>query len=491
MSQTGIRLVKPSFLRIFLSHAIIQSMNNKLAISALLLGVIISTPDAFAGGAVNGVSTVKKSSGFTVDKKFYPSSQNPNFLPDGTLVKKDNNAIYQIRDGKMTLVLNSILNRWLEENHFFKREIIRTISAEDFARYPAGNAVNKIYIGKVLKNAKGKQFFIDDKLRKRELPASARTALKIPANNSYLTTDAHLNQFSTGKPLDGKTIPGGFVFYDGPYHGGRMWKTTEAPDGKIEKHLYLKDRFYEADGNPDESQRVALSASQLATLRRGVNIDKYPDGWLIGIGKDVYLMQAGKKRKIINPEILNALGGTNQIKKEYPEIYTKYATGEDIRAFKKIVAENTNITTSSSAKVAPNTAHNLTRVKPEIRSLIADMNNIFMSVFDRDPSVSDNKFWVDYTYNGEVKNKTELLDAMNKAKKSGKNPKRTPLNVKLNTSILENKWFPFLFYFTHQRDANDDERDYWFNRIHADRNTIEKLGGTIQWLKDTQGRSRR
>lgn len=454
--------------------------------------MIFSTTDTFATSTTQGVAVVKTSNGFKVDKKFYPSSHNPNFLPDGTLVKKSNSSnVYQIRDGKITLVLNSILDRWLGENHFFKQDIIRAISAEDFIRYPQGNAVNKIYIGKVLKGASGKQYFIDDKLRKRELSSATRAALKIPANNLYATTDAHLNQFSTGKTLDGKSIPGGFVFYDGPYHGGRMWKTTEAGDGKIEKHLYLKDRFYEADGNPDESQRVALSPAQLATLRRGANVDKYPDGWLIGIGKDAYLMQGAKRRKIANSEILNVLGGANQIRKEYPEIFTAYATGEDVRAFKNIVATNTNSGTSSSAKVAPSVAHNLTRVRPEIRAIIADMNNIFMGVFDRDPSVSDNQFWVDYAYNGEVKNKAELLAAMNKAKKTGKNPPRTPLNAELDSTTLENKWFPYYFYFTHQRDANEDEKNYWFNRIHTDKNTPEKLGSTIQWLKDTQGRSMR
>jgi hypothetical protein len=467
-------------------------MRNKLFLGALLVGTIISASDSFAGGTVQGVATTKTPSGFRVDKKFYPSNHNPNFLPNGTLVKKaTNNNVYQIRDGKTTLILNSILDRWLGENHFFKRDIIRTISTEDFARYPQGNAVNKIYVGKVLKGSSGKQYFIDDKMRKRELSTTARATLKFPANNLYATTDAHLTQFSTGKPLDGKSIPGGFVFYDGHYHGGRMWKTTEAGDGKIEKHLYLKDRFYEADGNPDESQRVALSSAQLATLRRGVNIDKYPDGWFIGIGKDVYLMQGGKRRKIASPEILNAMSGANQARKEYPEIFTKYATGEDVRAFKNTIAPNTNSSTTSGAKSAPNTAHNLTRVRPEIRALIADMNNIFMSVFDRDPSVNDNQFWVDYAYNGEVKNKAELLNAMKGAKKSGNNPARTPLNAELDSSVLENKWFPYFFYFTHQRDANEDEKDYWFNRINTDKNTPEKLGGTIQWLKDTQGRSMR
>lgn len=445
-----------------------------------------------AGGVAGITTTNTASGGFKADKRFYPSSINPSFLPNGVLVKQEGKTdVYFIRDGKLTLVLPVILDRWLGENHFFKREIIRTISAQDFARYPKGNAVNKLYAGKVLKSPKGTQYFIDDKMRKRELSGGARTALKIPAKNLYATTDAHLSQFTTGKPLDGKSIPGGFVMYDGPYHGGRMWKTSEATDGKIEKHLYLKDRFYEADGNPDESQRVLVSSTQLASLRRGANIDKYPDGWLIGLGKDVYLMQGGRRRKIVNGDILAALGGSGLVRKEYPELYGKYAAGEAVRAFKNIVAAGTTSNTGSSASVAPNSAHNLTRVRPEIRALIADMNNIFMAVFDKDPTVAENKFWVDYAYNGEVKNKSELLAAMKSAKASGRNPARTSLTAELDTSILENKWFPYLFYFTHGRDADENEKDYWFGRIHSDRNTIEELGGTIQWLKDTTGAARK
>ena len=441
-------------------------------------------------GSTKLSSGAASASGFATSKTFYPSSHNPNFLPDGTLVTAPSTPnVYYIRGGKKSWVLPSILNKWLGENHFFKSNIIMTISDADLARHPSATSVNKIYIGKVLKHPNGAQFYIDDKLRKRPLSASVRTKLRFPGGNLYGVTAAHLSEFKTGPALKGDKHPGGMAIYDGPYHGGRIWKTEEIAGGAIVKRLYLKDRFYEADGYPDESQRAPVDAAMLAKHSRGKNIDRYPDGWVIGIGNNIYVMQNGARRLITSASVLAALGyrdGIN-IRREYPDIFGKYAQGQPIRAFKNVVAAGAS-PSKGAATVAPSTATNLTKVRPGIRTLISQVNDHFRFAFGKDPTVAENKFWVDYLYNGEVTTKDSLLAAMRKAKATGKNPARTSRTASLNESTLESKWFSYLFYFVHQKEANEDDKDYWFSRIHSgDRNTIEKLGGTLQWLKDTSG----
>lgn len=428
-------------------------------------------------------------SGFKVSAVNYPSPHNPNFLPNGTLIKSPTKPqVYFIRDGKKSWVIPGVLDRWLNENHFFKSDIIITVSDTDLARYPQTTSVNKIYIGKVLVHPNGTKYYIDDKLRKRPISDAVRGALKFPSGNLYPTSTVHLSEFPTG-PAITKTdsFPGGMAIYDGPFHGGRIWKTLEATAGTISKHLYLKDRFYEADGYPDESQRVPANAAVLARHPRGFNIDKYPDGWVVGIGTNIYLMQKGALRLIASPAILAAMGyKPSQVRKEYPELYRQYAQGTPITAFKGIVATGT----TAAAQAAPNTANNLTKVRPAIRTIIGQMNEIYRSVFDKEVTDPENKFWIDYVYNGEVNNKEDLLVAMRRTKSTGKKPALTSRTAVIDEEVLEAKWFTYLFYFVHQKEPSPEDKNYWFGRIRpGDRDTIEKLGGTLQWLKDTTGQT--
>lgn len=425
--------------------------------------------------------------GFVTDRAFYPSVHNPNFLPEGTLITSPNTPnIYYVRDGKKSWVHPTILARWFNENHFFKGNIVINISDADLARYPTASSVNQLYVGKVLQHPTGAQFFIDDKFRKRPLSASVRSALRIPAGNLYPVSAAHLSEFRTGPAVSASKLPGGFVMYDGPYHGGRLWKTEEIAGGTIVKRLYLKDRFYEADGNPDESHRAPIDAGLLAKHPRGANIDRYPDGWVISIGSNIYVMQGGARRLVASADVFAAMGYRNEIhvRGEFPTIYSKYAQGHPIRAFKGITSAGAAPTKGAPAP-APSTASHLNKVRPGIRTLIAQVNDHFRFIFDRDPSISENKFWVDYLYNGEVNTKADLIESMRRAKTTGKNPSRTSRTAVLSEQVLENHWFPYLFYFVHQKEPNDDDRSYWFGRINgSDRNTIEKLGGTLQWVKD-------
>lgn len=467
-----------------------QKIGIVIVVSALgLTGVTVFFEYKPAGRVLAAIAASPPATSFKVDKILYPSTKNPNFLPDGTMVKSPASAeVFYIKDGKRSWVLPSLLNRWLGENHFYKSDIITTISDSDLKRYPQTSSVNFLYIGKVLQAPNGQQYFIDDKLRKRPISAAVRTALKFPGKNLYPTSSAHLKEFATGPAITRTDVqPGGMVIYDGPYHGGRIWRIEEGVDGKPTKRLFLSDYLYEAYGYPDESQRVLVNATELARYTRSTNINKYPDGWVVGIGTNVYVVQKETLRLIANQEIFNAMGYKSKyVLKVFPEFLKLYPKGQAIAAFKTLVTANAKALSQPVA--APNIANNLTKVRPAVRTLIAQINDIALPIFDKQISVSENQFWVDYVYNGEVQTKQELIDAMSKTKASGKLPNRTSRTTVLSSDVLKNKWFPYLFYFVHQKEPSEEAKNYWFDRIDSgDRNTIEKLGGTLQWLKDTSG----
>lgn len=440
-------------------------------------------------GAVTVAPQVAGAAKFATDKKYYPSTAGPNFLPDGVLITAPGHAnVYYVRGGKKSWIIPGVLNKWLGENHYFGREIIISVSKEDFARYPQTSSVNPAYEGKILIHPNGTQYFIDDKLRKREMPGSVRSALKVPGGNAYPTSAAHLQEFKTGPKLSAASYPGGMVVYTGPYHGGRFWKMREGKDGKIYKHLYLSDYIYEADFNPDESHRAPAIDAMLAKHPRGTNIERYPDGWPIGIGSSIYVTRGGQARLITTPKLFDALGYTSRrVRKDSPEYLARYPKGEPIRAFKGIVASGSAASRGAPAP-APNSAHDLHKVRPAIRTLIARVNEFYQLAYDSDVSTSENKFWVDYVYNGEVTTREDLLAAMRRAKKTGKKPPRTSRAGALDESVLESHWLPYLFYFVHQSEPSEDDNDYWYDRIkQGDRETIEGLGGTLQWVKDNLG----
>ncbi len=451
-----------------------------------------TTIGAVAAASTATVSTVPASASFKTGKNEYPSSVNPNFLPDGTLIKQvGSSEVFILVGGKKSWILPELVSDWLGENHYFKQDIVVTLSAEDWARYQQTRSVNSVYAGKVLVAPNGTQYFIDDKLRKREISAAVRTKLQIPAGNLYATSTVHLQEFTTGPKLTGTQYPGGMVLYTGAYHGGQIWRVKEASNGQLEKHLYLSDYLYEADGNPDESLRAPADATLFAKLPRGANIEKYPDGWIVGLNSKVYVVQSGKLRHIATKEILQALGvNTKYILTVYPEFLKRYPVGDPIRAFKTIVADGSVQTVA--AKAATNAADELIKVRPAARQMIAKINELYIRIFDKEPTTSANQFWVNFVYNGEVNNEADLIVAMTKAEKTGKNPSLTSRTAVISLDKLKSHWFPYLFYFVHQQEPSEDDKDYWYSRIKSgDRDTIEKLGGTIQWLKETTGQTRR
>lgn len=433
-------------------------------------------------------SSVSTASAFKVSSSNYPSPYNPNFLPNGTLVKSASAPqVFYIQNGKKSWILPAILDTWLGENHFFKHDIIITLSDSDLARYPQTKSVNQIYIGKILLAPDGTQYFIDDHLRKRAISPSVRSAFKIPAGNLYAASAAHLSEFPTGPSITkADKYPGGMVVYTGAYHGGRIWKIEEAAGGILQKRLYLSDYLYEADGNPDESLRAPANDTILARHQRGPDIERYPDGWIVGLNGAIYVVENGTLRHISSPEIFAAMGYKGKyVLTEFPVFLARYPRGNAITAFKSIVNGTSSVIGPAAA---PSAAVNLTKVRPAIRSIISEMNTIYLSVFDKDVTTSENQFWVNYIYNGEVNTKTDLIAAMQRTKATGKKPSLTSRTAVLSESLLESKWFPYLFYFVHQKEPSDTDKSYWYGRIHpGDRDTIEKLGGTLQWIKENYG----
>ncbi len=449
-------------------------------------------PFGIPEGKVLGATTAA-ASGFKVDKSAYPSPHNPNFLPEGTLIKSPSSPnVYYVYGGKKSWVLPSILNKWLGENHYFKHDIIITISEADLARYPTRSSINPIYIGKVLQHPDGTQYMIDDKLRKRQIMSPAiRKAFRMPEGNLYPTTANHLQEFTTGPAItNADHYIGGMVVYVGPYHGGRFWRIQEVEGGKVVKRLYLTDYLYEADGNPDETFRMPVVDKIFARHARGTNISTYPNGWVVGLGSNIYVVQDGRLRLITSPDLFAAMGyKAKYVVRVFPEFLKQYPHGPSIYAFKSIVISGAP---KGGVTAAPSTSAQLIKVRPGIRTLINDVNNIYISVFDKDVTASENKFWVDYLYNGEVNNKTDLIATMERARITGQKPARTSRTAQISLDKLKSHWFPYLFYFVHQKEPSDADREYWYGRIRSgDRDTIEKLGGTIQWLKDTEEKTRK
>lgn len=430
--------------------------------------------------------------GFVADPSFYPSSLNANFLPNGTLVRTaTNSTVYYLKDGKKSMILPRIIELWLKEAHYFKPDLITHISDADMKLYAQTKSVNPIYIGKILQHPDGRQFFIDDKLRKRSISAAVRKALLFPSRNLYPTSAAHLAEFADGPAITRTDIhPGGTVMYRGAYHGGTIWRIEENSKGVLTKRLYLQDYLYEAEGYPWSGQIVPVSEVELAKYPRGSHIERYADGWVVGLNGKRYVVQKGTLRHIASPELFAAMGYKEKyVLKVFPEFLKKYPIGKPIAAFKGIKSDATIVAATKTATSATTVSTSkYLELRPAVRALIPQINDIFLPIYDRDPTASENVFWTDYVYKGEAATKAALVAAMQKAKTTGKRPAITSYTAPISRDLLKSKWFPYLFYFVWHEEPSATAKAYWYGRIDAGHwTTIEGLGGTIRYMKDTTG----
>ena len=276
--------------------------------------------------------------------------------------------------------------------------------------------------------------------------------------------------------------------YNGLYHGGTIWRIQENSKGQLTKRLYLQDYLYEAEYYPWSGQIMQVGNAELARYPRGAHIERYVDGWMVGLNGKIYLVQGGKLRHVVSIEILNAMGYPQKyVLKVFPEFLKKYPIGTPVAAFKNIVtptakavAPVTSTTFATSAKYP--------ELRPAARALIAQINDLFLPIYDRDPSASENVFWADYVYKGEVGTKEALVAAIQKSKATGVRPTITSRTATISRDLLKSKWFSYLFYFVWHQEPTDAARAYWFGRIDAGHwTTIEGLGGTIRYLQENGG----
>jgi hypothetical protein len=449
------------------------------------IAFIIST--VFLLGGCMSYADAAYPAGFLADPAYYPSSLNPNFLPNGTLVKTAANpTVYYIKDGTRSMILPHIIELWLKEAHYLKPDLITVISNTDMARYVVTKSVNPYYIGKILQSPDGKQFFIDDTLHKRPISPAVRAALKYSGRNLYPTSAAHIAEFPTGLAITRTDVhPAGTVMYYGLYHGGTIWRIQGNSKGQLTKRLYLQDYLYETEGYPWSSEIVPVTATELAKYLRGANIDRYSNGWVVGLNGKISVVEGGALRWIASTKLFAALGyNPKYVLTVFPEFLKQYPNAVPIAAFKTIKDPVASLPVPKLITLS--TVSKYPELHPAAAALIGQVNVLFLPIYDREPSASENAFWVDYIYKGEVGTKDGLITAINTAHITGKLPIITSRTATLSTSVLKSKWFPYLFYFVWHHDPSDAAKAYWYARINSgDWTTIQGLGGTIRYLQET------
>lgn len=484
----------------------------------------------------------------------YPSPYGKNKLPDGFLIQaKGKEDVYVIRGGKKSLIYRPILDRWLKEAHYFKRDVIVKVSAAEFATYPDAPPRNAFSMGRILTMGETR-YFIDDRLRRRPISKAVAAALKYPGRNVYTVPAGILNAFPEG-PTVTRTDrhPGGTVMYHGAYHGGKVYLIRNDDT----KHEYLQDYAYETMGFPWSSQILPTTAAELARYKRGAHISTYPDGWIVGIGGNRFLVQGGKLRWIASQALFDALGyNPKYALTVFPEFFKNYQVGQPVTAFKNVRATVTQASADRAASLArapgnfaglsaetqkllaevnrlflevydrnpsreenkfwvnyisavkPRSARALQqtmattrntgalpalpkttnaqdlKVPPESRRLIQNVNALFLSTYDRNPTPAENTFWVDYLYKGDVQTEEDFLVALRAVKRTGIRPTITPRDAELLPEKLLG-YIDFLFYYVFGRFPDGEEKAFWDDRVNSGlRKTITDLGGNMQFLKD-------
>lgn len=378
-----------------------------------VVGALLGLPFFARGeeGEVLGTDTVGT---------FYPSTYGRNRLPDGFLIQAmGKNEVYVIRGGKKSLIFRPIVDRWLREAHYFKHDVIVKLSAAELAKYPEATPRNPFSMGRILSSG-GRRFFIDDKLRRRPISPAVQAALKYPSRNVYEVPASVLNAFPEGPPVTRTDRhPGGTVMYHGPYHGGIVYLIR----GDDTKHEFLQDYAYETMGFPWSSQILPTTAAELARYKRGAHISTYPDGWVISIGGNHFLVAGGKLRWIASKALFDSLGyNTKYVLTVFPEFFKNYAVGRPVTAFKATRAAVSQASADRAASLLGVTG-GFEGLSDEQQKLLAQVNQLFLEVYDRNPSREENKFWVNYISAKKPRTARALLVAMAKARAAGELPK--------------------------------------------------------------------
>lgn len=350
----------------------------------------------------------------------FPSPYGKDKLPEGFLIQAQGGSeVYVIRGGKKSLIYRPLLDRWLKEAHYFKHDVIVKLPAAELARYPDTTPRNAFYQGHILTTG-GPRYFIDDTLRRRPISSAVQAALGYPGRNVYQVSSSVLNAFPEGPPVTRTDRhPGGTVMYHGAYHGGIVYLIR----GEDTKHEFLQDYVYETMGFPWSSQILPTTAAELARYRRGAHLSTYPDGWIIGIGGNSFLVAGGKLRWIAGKAIFDALGyNPRYVLTVFPEFFKNYPVGPPVTAFKGVRVNTSQASADRAASLlgAPGGFEGLS---DEQQKLLAQVNQLFLEVYDRNPGREENKFWVSYISAKKPRTARALQQVMAKAKDTGALPK--------------------------------------------------------------------
>lgn len=378
----------------------------------LLFVLVVAALPAEAGGGerVLGTETLGP---------LYPSAFGKDKLPDGFLIQATGGTdVYVVRGGKRSLVHRPILDRWLKEAHYFKHDVIVKLPVSELTKYPETTPRNAFYMGRIL-TADGGRFFIDDKLRRRPISPAVAAALKYPRRNVYTVPSNILNAFPEGLAITRTDRhPGGTVMYHGPYHGGVVYLIR----GDGTKHEFLQDYAYETMGFPWSSQILPTTADELKRYKRGAHISIYPDGWIVGIGGNKFLVQGGKLRWIASKALFDALRyNPKYALTVFPEFFKNYPVGQPVTALKGVRTEVTQASADRAVSLIQ-ASGSFEGLSAETQKLLSEVNRLFLEVYDRNPSREENKFWVNYISAKKPRSARALQEAMARARGSGELP---------------------------------------------------------------------
>lgn len=385
---------------------------RRLPFVVFLGGLVLPLGIAHAGGEgqVLGAETLGA---------LFPSAYGTSKLPDGFLIQATGGTdVYVIQGGKKSLIHRPILDRWLKEAHYFKHDVIVKLPTSELAKYPDTMSRNTFSMGRILTSGGGR-FFIDDKLRRRPITPAVQAALKYPSRNVYTVPSNILNAFPEG-PAVTRTDrhPGGTVMYHGAYHGGVVYLIR----GDDTKHEFLQDYAYETMGFPWSSQILPTTAAELKRYKRGTHISTYPDGWMLGIGGNRFLVAGGKARWIASKALFDALGyNPKYVLTVFPEFFQNYSAGLPITAFKGARAGISQASADRAASLLKSSG-GFEGLSAETQKLLSEVNRLFLEVYDRNPSREENKFWVNYISAQKPRSARALQQVMAEARDSGTLP---------------------------------------------------------------------
>lgn len=264
--------------------------------------------------------------------------------------------------------------------------------------------------------------------------------------------------------------------------------------GDDTKHEFLQDYAYEAMGFPWSSQILPATAAELRRYKRGSHISTYPDGWVIGIGGNKFLVAGGQARWIASQQLFQALRyNPKYVLTVFPEFFKNYAAGPSVTAFKGVRAAVTQASADRAASLL-GSAGGFQGLSAETQKLLSEVNRLFLEVYDRNPGREENAFWVNYISAVKPRTARALQEAMARARDSGELPSlpkttsTTDLRVPPESRrLIQN--VNALFLQVYDRNPTPAENKFWVDYLYkGEAQTDEELLAALKSAKATGAR---